>query len=500
MRSVGYAFVREALALAVFAPARPASVRPVTRLERGPDALAVPAHVAPSGDEPLSHLLFAIKHEGIDLQILAKALPRIPPEAMQAELRSAPNGQYIRVACHLWEAFAGRSLGERPDITARYVDVFDPSRYVTGPSRRDARWRVNFNGLGSLRYCVNVERTPALEAAMASDVLGRTRAFVEGLAPDMMDRALSWAYLHETEDSYAIEREAPTEDKARAFIALLKQAHEGRPLDEDYLVELQSSIVANPFDKAVQFRTEQNWLRGAARGAAGVSHVPPPPGDVPALMDDWMAFANTAPRTMDPVLAASIASFGFVFIHPFMDGNGRLSRFLFHKALCDSGQLARGLLLPVSVAMKRHEGDYLATLQAFSRPARELVQVTAVDADDFRFDFRSDDVVYRYWDATRCVEFGFRMAELALDVELRRETTYLMHFDAVHRAIDERFDVRGSVLATLVAIGLQADGTISRTKRARYAAVVPAAVFDAIEMEIRRVLASPELTPDAGTG
>lgn len=487
-------FVREVLQLPVFAPARPATVRPVTRLERGADALAVPAHVAPSTDDPLAHLLFAIKHEGVDLQILAKALPCLSPEVLHAELRSAPNGQYIRIACHLWELFTGVLLGERPEITARYVDLFDPTRYVTGPSRRDARWRVNFNGLGSPRYCVTVERTSALEAAMASDILGRARAFVEGLAPDMMDRALSWAYLHETEDSYAIEREAPTEDKARAFIALLKQAHEGRSLDEDYLVELQSSIVSNPFDKAVQFRTEQNWLRGAARGAAGVSHVPPPPDDVPGLMDDWMAFANTAPRTMDPVLAASIASFGFVYIHPFMDGNGRLSRFLFHKALCASGQLAEGLLLPVSVAMKRHEGDYLATLQAFSRPARELVRVTAIDADDFRFDFKSDDTIYRYWDATRCAEFGFRMAELALDVELRQETAYLAHFDAVHRAVDARFDVRGSVLATLIAIGLQAGGTISKTKRARYAAVVPAAVFDAIETEIRRVLEATDAT------
>jgi Fic family protein len=43
-----------------------------------------------------------------------------------------------------------------------------------------------------------------------------------------------------------------------------------------------------------------------------------------------------------------------------MDGNGRLSRFLFHHALCQSGKLEKGLLLPVSVAMKRNEEDYLA--------------------------------------------------------------------------------------------------------------------------------------------
>ncbi len=268
----------------------------------------------------------------------------------------------------------------------------------------------NFNGLGSLAYCPTVRRTPAIEAGMASDILGRADAFLGSLGSTMLDRALAWAYLHETEDSYAIEHETPSEEKARAFVQLLHQAHEGRLLTEDYLAELQSSTVTNPLDQASQFRNEQNWLRGPGRGASGVTYVPPWPELVEPLMQAWMAFANDVPRQTDPIVAASAASFGFVFIHPFMDGNGRLSRFLFHKALCASGQLAKGLLLPVSVAMKRNEADYLATLQTYSKPARERVKVTWIDEGDYRFEFRTDDAIFRFWDATACAEFGFRMA------------------------------------------------------------------------------------------
>ena len=94
----------------------------------------------------------------------------------------------------------------------------------------------------------------------------------------MMDRALSWAYLHETDSSFAIEREAPTEDKSRQFIELLKQAHEARALDEEYLVELQNATITNPFDKAAAFRFEQNWLSGPGRGVMSVTSVPPPLG------------------------------------------------------------------------------------------------------------------------------------------------------------------------------------------------------------------------------
>ena len=490
MATVGYELVRSLLRLTAFPARRPAMIGSVTRIERHEHFLAVPGTVAPATDDLLSHLLFALKHEGVNMQVLAQALPHIPASRLHAELAVTPNGQYLRMVCYLWEALTHRSLGHRPDMAGGYVELFDPQRYITGPPQRNSRWRVDFNGLGSVRYCASVERTPAIEAAMASDILGRARSFTASLDKEMMDRALAWAYLHETEDSYAIEREAPSADKARTFISLLKQAHDGAPLTEDYLVDLQSSVVSNPFDKAVQFRTRQNWLRGPMRGASGVTYVPPPPELVDGIMDDWMAFANTAPKHIDAIVAASIASFGFVFIHPFMDGNGRLSRFLFHQALCTSGQLPSGMLLPVSVAMKRHEKDYLGALQHYSRAARECVNVTWLGDDNFDIKFNGDASIFRYWDATPCVEFGFRMAEQALDVELRNEARFLANFDAVKQAVDERHDVRGSVLSVLISICLQADGVISKGKRKRYADAVPAPTFDLIERITRRVLAA----------
>lgn len=490
MRIVGYEFLRRTLGLTGFEVSCPAAIRPVTRVMHTEGLLAVPAHVAPDGDDTLDHLLFALKHEGVNLQLLVQAIQTIQPARLLTEIDRTPNGQYIRIACCLWENFTGQHLGGRPEIGVGYVDLFDPARYITGPARRDSRWRVNFNGLGSALYCVTVERTPAIEAALASDILGRTKAFVDSLGPAMMDRALAWAYLHETEKSYAIEHETPSEDKAKAFIRLLRQAHEGRALTEDYLAELQSSTVSNPLDKAVQFRTEQNWLRGPGRGASGVTYVPPPPGLAAALMDEWMAFANNAPRLIDPIVAASIASFGFVFIHPFMDGNGRLSRFLFHKALCTSGKLDKGLLLPVSVAMKRHESEYLAVLQSYSRQARDRVQVTWIDEGEYAFEFKSDDAIFRYWDATACVEFGFQMAAEALDVELRQETRFLARYDAVMKMVNDQIDLRGNDLTTLVVICLDNRGVISQNKRKRYAGHVPAATFGLIEAAVREALAN----------
>ncbi len=489
MPSVGYQFLRDSLELNVFAPSRPAYVGPVTRLQAAGATLAVPRHVAPDSNDPLPHVLFALKHEGTNLQILAETMPKIAAAAMLAELDKAPNGAYIRLACFLWEHFSGQVLAPIPQIRGTLHPLFDPDKYLTGPVVKNGRWRVAFNGIGSMQYCATVERTPAIDAALQSQILGRTKAFIDSLGAEMMDRALSWAYLHETDSSFAIEREAPSEDKARQFVALLKQAHEPRALSEDYLVELQNVAITNPFDKAASFRFEQNWLSGPGRGAPSVTYLPPPPALAAKLMEELMAFGSTASRAIDPVVAASVLSFGFVFIHPFMDGNGRLSRFLFHYALCQSGMLDQGLVLPVSIAMKRHEADYLAALRAFSRPARMQWDVRWIGEDTFDFTYRGSDSMYRYWDATQCVEFGYRMAEEALEIELRQETTYLAAYDRVTRAVNERYDVRGSDLSALVRSCLENDNTVSNHRRKTYGVRVPAVVFDFIESEARAAYA-----------
>ncbi len=481
MRAIGYEFLRESLDLGAFPPVRPATIRPVTRIESSDNILAVPRHVAPDSSAPLPHVLFALKHEGTNLQILAEALPKISADDMIAELNGAPNGGYIRLACYLWEEFSGQVLTPVGQVGGPFHPVFDPDRYITGPASRNAKWRVLFNGIGSIRYCATVERTATIEAAIQSDILGRTKHFIESLGAGMMDRALAWAYLHETDSSFAIEKESPSEDKARAFVDLLHQAHEPRQLSEDYLVELQNAVITNSFDKAVAFRSDQNWLAGPGRGALAITYVPPTPELANELMGELIGLASTAPKAIDPIVAASIISFGFVFIHPFMDGNGRLSRFLFHHALCQSGKLAKGLLLPVSVAMKRHEMNYLATLQQYSRQTRQRWNVRWIDEGIFEFTFRGTAAVYRYWDATQCVEFGYQMAEQALEIELRQETDYLAAYDRMRRAVDERFDVRGSDLATLIHCCLDNEGKLSIGRRKQFVGRVPEKVFDFIE-------------------
>ena len=486
MTPVGYARLLQTPT--VKAPSRSvmAEVRTVTRKERIDQTLAVPASMAPAADDLLGHILFALKHEGVDLCILAQTLPMVPEPDIRAALEASPTSQYLRKACFLWEHFTGQRIASNaPTGRPNYVPLFDPDQYLTVSGQRDNRWRIEFNGIGNLDYCVTVERTPALMALLDADLLSQATAFTESLPKALLERTLAWAYLHETRSSYAIENETPSGDKASRFVNLLRQAHAPRRLDEDYLVDLQNAAISNPFAQAASFRLEQNHLANGLRGALGVTYIPPEPALAQELMDHLMTLANDPPADIDPLVLASIISFGFVFIHPFMDGNGRLSRFLFHQVLCQRGVLKHGLLLPVSVVLRERETDYLETLQAFSRPTREYWGVEYIDEDNLTLTFNGHPALYRYWDATSCCEFMARATQQAIEQHLKQETLFLQRYDAIYRQIDQQFDVTNTDLSRLVMFCMDQKGHISKHRRKQYQERVPAEVFDAIEQVYR---------------
>ncbi|WP_336274041.1 Fic family protein [Vreelandella indica] len=491
MKLIGYAYLHEHLALGVCPPKHPARVRPVTRIMTMGDEIAVPAGRAPDASL-LAHLVFALKHEGIDLAILAGTLPHLPTEELQEALQNSPNGIYLRKLAYLYEAMVKR-LPFDIAVSGRAVPLFDPEHYIVGPSVRDSRWRIDFNGLGTLEYCATVRRSSVITALLEEDILRQAATFMASLPTGMLDRAIQWAYLSETQSSFAIEQESPSPDKQQRFMQLLRQAHERRPLTEAYLVELQNSTISNPFDKAATFRHEQNYLHNGLPGALGVSYLPPPPALCDELMKGLMAWANLDSEKgiadgVSPLVVSAVLSFGFVFLHPFMDGNGRISRFLIHHTLCRKGGLDRDNLLPISVAMKRHEAEYLAALEAFSKPTREHWNVTWIDADQYDFHFKGLDALYRFWDATEAVAFLLKMAKAALEDELKAETHYLACFDHVYAAINEAYDIRGSDLARLVMMCLSNEGRLSNNRRKQFRYQVADEVLDAIETEARKVL------------
>ena len=386
--------------------------------------------------------------------------------------------------------FPGQELIDLPAaLGTNPYPLFHPKTYVTGPSARNRRWSIDVNGLGDFSHCPTVRRTASIEACLATDPLGEAREYLKGIGSTELDRVLSWAYLHETRSTYELEGETLPSNKAEAFASILRQAGEPHALTEEYLTELQNAVVTNALAREPAFRHTQNYLTNGAPGARGVSYVPPPADLLASILGTIDRLANRQIcSTLDPLVRATLVSFGFVFAHPYADGNGRLSRFLAHYTLRQSGALPNGYILPLSIAMKRNEPQYLQALQSFSRPARDLWSVLWIDRDNFTFEFKGHGSIYRYWDATPCVEFMYKMAEETLRQDLQGEVEFLHCYDAVLGETDERFDIPGSTLSKLIRMAYQQGGVLSKNRRKQFLDEVPPEAFDFIETAVRERL------------
>ncbi|UZD64058.1 Fic family protein [Marinobacter sp. AN1] len=489
MQYVGYAHLIQHRGIAALKPPVSAEVRPVARIETVDNVLAVPARLAPHPDDRMGHVLFAVKHEGINLQVLAQVLPTIPEPQLREAFDASPNSQYLRKVCYLWEQFTGETVHRKvARIQQSYVPLFDPKRYVTGRSVNNSRWRVRFNGLGSLRYCATVRRTASLERLLDENALEASAAFLEALPTDIRHRTLAWAYWQEANDSYAIEQESPAQRKVLRFVQELKNTSQNVPLSEQQLVTLQNAVLEPTHAPETSFRTQQNYLSDGVPGPLGVTYVPPTPELCSELMTEWSTLTHVPPGQVHPLVLASVVSLGFAFIHPFMDGNGRLSRYLFHHVLRQQRVLQGDQILPISIVLRRNQADYLRALQAYSRPLRSYWRVRVPADGQPTFEFTGHPSLYRYWDATDSVILMAKAVRRVLDDHLKGEVVFLNRYNEIYREVDRSFDVPHVDLSKLVTFCLNHQGRIPKHRRNLFQDRVPPEVFEALENAYRHVV------------
>ena len=113
---------------------------------------------------------------------------------------------------------------------------------------------------------------------------------------------------------------------------------------------------------AGKVRTVRNWLGGNPHNPCAATYVPPPPEEVPRLLEDLAAFCND--DSLPAVAQAAIAHAQFETIHPFVDGNGRTGRALIHVILRRRG-LAPSVLPPISLILATFSKQYIRGLTIY---------------------------------------------------------------------------------------------------------------------------------------
>ena len=468
---VGHAWLRDRLDLPVPPPAHESFVGASSRRTEvlGDRTLAFYPNAYAEADDPVAHVKFALRHEPTDLTVLVAALQRIPTRELEAWIANEPTGAFARRAWFLYETLAGGPL-DVPDATmGNYVPALDPERHVVAARRNSRRHRVADNLLGDAHSCPTVRRTPKLVEAMAWNLDARARAVLRAVDPALLARAARYLVTREARSSFAIEREVPSSTREERFVRALANAADLDPTHPGALAALQGQIV-DPRFAARGWRTEQNYVgRTAAGYREVVDYVCPKPEDVADLMTGWgSAYQRLLDPAVDPVVAAAVTGFAFVFVHPFLDGNGRLHRLLIHHVLARRGFGPADVILPVSSAILRDRRGYDAALERFSRSIAPYVE--SVLGPNRELTVQNDTAyLYRTFDATHLVEYTYDRLRETIEVDLAEELGFLDVFDRALRGIQQVVDLPDKQARDLVRFVLQNDGRLSARKRARFA-------------------------------
>ena len=321
------------------------------------------------GEELCNQLEFALKYDGVNLLILSSLFSTCKVDDILNYVSSKPNGKNRRRIWYLYELLTGKKLEIEDLKIGNYVDLLDPNVYYTGDITRIRRQRINDNHLGNVHFCATVRKTKLLEGYIAQDFPKMCRDLMGGYSKHLLLRALNYLYRKETKSSFEIEREIPSTSRLERFISLLHSAEQTDFFCKERLIDLQGRIVDQRF-KNYTYRNVQNYVGETVSWKnEHIRYIAPKPTEIESLMDGMIAsHLHMEASGINAVIHAAIVAYGFVYIYPFDDGNGRIHRFLIHNILARRKFSPPRIMFPVSAVMLKMMDMYDASLEAFSKP------------------------------------------------------------------------------------------------------------------------------------
>ena len=434
-------------------------------LDEGGWRLLTPRHAPHPTLE--AHLTFALKYEGLDLAVLKRLFLAVDAAEIESIVRDTPTGSYARRLWFLYEWLTGRHL-DLPDATrGNYVPAVDPRQQWAVSGENSARHRVRNNLPGTPDFCPLVRRTEALEGFVNLDLAERARRIVAAVPGDLMARTAAFLLLKESKSSYAVEGERPPQDRIQRWGRAIGEA--GRqPIDLDELLRLQKIVIGDDRFVRLGVRTEGGFVGEHERdtGAPLPDHVSARHEDLASLIEGMVAFDRDAATALDPVVAAASLAFGFVYIHPFDDGNGRIHRYLIHHVLAQHGFNPPGVVFPVSAAILDRIDVYGAILEDYSRRLLPLIEWEATDRGNVRVLNDTTDF-FRFFDATPHAEFLFECVRRTIEEDLPNETDFLRRYDRFTGLLQVIADMPDRTADLLFRFLHQNAGRLSRRARER---------------------------------
>ena len=413
-----------------------------------------------------NHLEFALKYDGIHLGILKQVFKKSPQDVITEYIKSKPIGKYTRRIWFFYEFLMDLKLPIEDLSSGNYIEALDTVKYYTlAKGNKSKRHRVINNLLGPKEFCPIIRKTDPLSKMDTTKLKEQCAQIVQAYPPDLLRWALNYLYKKETKSSFEIEQIKPKASRTEQFIRVLKLAKKEDFCSKDNLISLQNKIV-DPRFKENHYRKNQNYVGQTVSYQNEIIHfVAPKPKDLPKLMAGLLASHQILKEaSIPPIVHAAVIAYGFVFLHPFEDGNGRIHRFLIHNILSLQGLAPQGLMFPISARMLKNPADYDASLEAFSQPLLDIIEFSLDELGSMEVETESA-YMYQYMDMTTQVEALYQFVEQTIEEELPRELTFLANYDKTKKTIQNIIDMPDRLIDLFIQLCLQNNGHLSARKK-----------------------------------
>jgi Fic family protein len=469
---VGYGAIIDKLELPVPMPPMLIMISKIHRDYERDGWIVLGPRYAPK-DTLLGHLIISLKYQGIDLLFYKKLFEKIEPEIIESWIRETPHSRFVSKVWFLYEWLMEEKLNV-PDLeTGNYDFLLDLNlHYGNRQFERSKRHRIYNNLPGVPGFCPLVFKTESIDAFIEAQLDEQVSQSLSRLPADILNRTSAFLLLKDSKASFRIENENPPQSRAVRWGRAIGEAGQ-YALSHDELLRLQQMIIEDTRFVRMGYRTEGGFIGEHDRqsGHPIPDHISARPQDLPSLMDGLL---NTdrlieVPAGLEelgyhPVLAAAALAFGFVFIHPFADGNGRIHRYLIHHVLARKRFTPEHIVFPISEAILRQLDTYRRLLESYSHPLLDFTQWQ--ETTDHNIEVSNDTAdYYRYFDATPFVEFLFECIKDTIDHIIPEEVRYLEKYDQMTTWLTEQFDMPERTMALLIRFLEQNGGRLSKKAR-----------------------------------
>jgi len=460
---VGYGAIIEALDLAVPSPSQLALISKKHRQYKTPEwQIYTPRHKPE--DTLYGHLTFAIKYEGINLLFFKKLFNKTESTTIESIVIKEPLGQYSRKIWFLYEWLLQIHLNV-PDLKeGNYVPLIDEKmQYAISQGSKSGRHRILNNLPGTIDFCPLIHKTRKIEDHIKEDLSAKTLQIISGVHRDILLRTSAFLLLKDSKASFNIEGEVPSHSRANRWGKVIGQAGT-KPLSKEELIRLQQIVIESKRFIKMGFRTEGGFVGEHDRnsGEPIPEHISARCQDLDILINGLIETSTMLEKSaFNPVLSATMIAFGFVFIHPFIDGNGRIHRYLIHHLLAKSGFTPQGIVFPVSAAILDRIDEYRKILESYSHPLLDFIEWKETDDHNVEVLNETTDY-YRYFDATLLAEFLFGCVKNTIDDIIPEEIAYLRKYDQMKNWLDNKFEMPDKMVALLIRFLEQNKGSLSK--------------------------------------